>query len=343
MKISSVSFTSKGDKLNRKLKDIFGKNILCFGKTFNMREENIYEWTKAHFKNDLIIFIGAAGIAVRAISKCISSKDEDCAVICIDELGRFVIPLLSGHIGKANEYASFLADKLGAVPVITTATDINKVFAFDIFALENNMEIEDIKFIKNISSALLEGEKIGLKSYFETINIPKNVCIGNSFKNGVCISPYVEKPFENTLNLVPKCVFIGIGCRKNAPYEDIKNLFEHIIQKYSISRKSIRGAGSIDIKKDEKGLKLFCDDMSFPLETFSAEELNDVEGDFNKSEFVKKITGTDNVCERSALKLSKGNIIVPKTAHNGVTMAFAAEKRRINFEHNSYGHRLQDK
>ena len=109
-----------------------------------------------------MIFIGAAGIAVRAAAPWIRDKFADPPVIVIDETARFVIPLLSGHVGGANELACELAAFLGAVPVITTATDRNGLFAVDLFAAGNGLVLTDRKMAREISARILEGKPLGL-------------------------------------------------------------------------------------------------------------------------------------------------------------------------------------
>ena len=100
------------------------------------------EWTAENFqKSDALIFIGAVGIAVRAIAPHCKSKATDPAVIVLDERGRFSIPILSGHLGGANDLAKKLASICGAVPVITTATDIEGVFAVDEWAKAQNCHV----------------------------------------------------------------------------------------------------------------------------------------------------------------------------------------------------------
>jgi len=127
------------------------------------RAVNLSEFTEEAFaKADQIIYIGAAGIAVRAIAPHIVSKDRDPGVAVIDELGKFVIPILSGHIGGANDMAKILAQMLGSTPVITTATDINGKLAIDTWAVNHNMTVANIETIKHISAAVLENREIGI-------------------------------------------------------------------------------------------------------------------------------------------------------------------------------------
>ena len=122
---------------------------------------SLAEFTSLAFAEaDHIIYIGAAGIAVRAIAPHIKSKDTDPGVIVMDEKAVYVIPILSGHIGGANALALDLARELGAQAVITTATDVNGVIAIDSWATENCMKIDRIGNIKHISSAVLENRKV---------------------------------------------------------------------------------------------------------------------------------------------------------------------------------------
>ena len=101
------------------------------------------------------------------------------------------------------------------------------------------------------------------------------------------------------------------------------------LRQYSLYPEAVASVASIDLKKDEPGLVEYCSSMSVPLHTFSAEELNAVEGSFTKSEFVKKTTGTDNVCERSAVCDGGGDLIIRKVSEDGVTLAVALLNRKI--------------
>ncbi|MBQ7143826.1 MAG: cobalt-precorrin 5A hydrolase [Oscillospiraceae bacterium] len=123
------------------------------------------DWAGAGFQSgDALVFCCAAGIAVRAIAPWVRDKTRDSAVLVVDEAGRFVIPLLSGHLGGANELAVTLAERLGATPVLTTATDVNGVFAVDLFARDNHLHITDMGLAKAVSAALLDGTPVGFRS-----------------------------------------------------------------------------------------------------------------------------------------------------------------------------------
>lgn len=128
---------------------------------------SIGEWTAEKFSEaDGILFVGASGIAVRSIAPCLTSKTEDPAVLVIDECGKFVISLLSGHLGGANALAKEVASCLGAIPVITTATDLHERFAVDVFAKEQQCEIFPMSAAKEVSAALLKGLPVGFYSEF---------------------------------------------------------------------------------------------------------------------------------------------------------------------------------
>lgn len=123
------------------------------------------KWAEAAFAEaDGLIFCCAAGIAVRAIAPFIRDKTTDPAVIVADEFGRFVIPLLSGHLGGANALAQMIAEEIGGTAVLTTATDLNGVFAVDTFASKNHLYIEEMPLAKEVSAALLSGKPVGFCS-----------------------------------------------------------------------------------------------------------------------------------------------------------------------------------
>ncbi len=166
MKAAIICFTENGRLLAEQTEDVlsqFGWEVSSYikSKYAESYAGSLSQWTKEHFSVcQLLVFIGAAGIAVRAIAPYVRDKRTDPAVLVMDEKGTFVIPLLSGHIGGANEVAGYVSEKLGAVPVFTTATDVNRLFAVDVFAKKNNLWISDMKLAKEVSASLLHGNAV---------------------------------------------------------------------------------------------------------------------------------------------------------------------------------------
>lgn len=301
---------------------------------------SLHEWCKSSFKDSIgIIFIGAAAIAVRTIAPFIESKTKDPFVIVIDERADFVIPILSGHIGRGNEFANVLSQSLMSISVITTATDVNGVFAIDVFAKRRGLFIEDMKLAKEISARLLEGKEIGAVCDEELIgNMPKgiiglnNICEAERFELGILISSYNYSPFKSTLKLIPQNIIIGIGCRKDTDTVLFESLIIDTLKVQNISIKAVKCIASIDIKKNEGCIINFAKKYGLAFVTYSCEELKAVPGEFKESEFVKCVTGVGNVCERAALAENGRTLILSKHSCNGITIAIAKEKRGISFE-----------
>jgi len=279
---------------------------------------------------DALIFVGACGIAVRGIAPHVRDKRTDPAVVAVDELARFVIPLLSGHIGGANALAVRLADALGATAAVTTATDVNGRFSVDAWAAEQGLYLDGIKAAKAVSAAILEGP-VPLCSDFPVVTeLPSGVVPGDGGPMGICVSWQRRTPFETTLLLVPKVIRLGIGCRRGTSLEAIRTLVDQVLQEYGIHPQAVRLAASIDLKRDEQGLLAFCRERGWPVAFYTASQLEAVEGDFTPSDFVRRTTGVDNVCERAAA-LGGGKLIVKKTARDGVTAAVAVEHWEVRF------------
>ena len=163
---------------------------------------------------DALIFVAACGIAVREIAPFVRSKKTDPAVLVIDDRARFVIPILSGHIGGANELAQALAAALHAAAVITTATDIHEKFSVDAWAARNDCAISDMALAKAFSAAILERD-LPLMSVFPIASaLPGGIFEAASGKLGVYIGCDTKSPFEQTLRLIPKKLRVGLGCRR---------------------------------------------------------------------------------------------------------------------------------
>ncbi len=343
MKIDIYAFSSKGVALCDKLIDSFDlvrvtayapERYIKNSKHVKLREHDLYKSTKTSFENcDAIVFIGAIGIAVRAIAPCIKSKEHDPAVICIDERGQNVIPILSGHIGGANRLALKIAEIIGANPVITTATDINDRFAVDEWATLRGMHIMSLEKAREISASILEDEKIGFYSDFDIKGEVPNEFSTNAERIGICLSlDESKKPFETTLNLIPKILSVGVGCRRNTDFIQIYNAIKEVLTKNELSCFGIKSINSIDVKKDEDGIIKTAEIFKVPFNTYSKEDLNKIEGQFSESAFVKETVGVDTVSERAAVQGSNSkNLIIKKTIVNSVTVAVAIDEYEIDF------------
>lgn len=284
-------------------------------------------------KADALIFIGASGIAVRAIAPHVKSKTTDPAVLVIDECANFVISLLSGHIGGANSLARQIAAAIKALPVVTTATDVNSLFAVDEWAARRGMVIESMQAAKDFAAALVAGKTAGLCSDYAIKGaLPSGVELAGSGETGMAVTTCKnKKPFGTTVVLMPKILHLGIGCRRNTPLEKIENFVLAEMEKHGFDMRCVKSIASVDLKKDEAGLLAFAAKYNVPVKFYTAAELQQAKGDFTPSAFVKSIAGVDNVCERSAVLASGGCLKLRKTAHDGVTLAVAEEPLIIDF------------
>ena len=341
MKINMIGFSSKGCALAKRIAgELKEHECRYFGKTSGDRHGaasvvSTDKWTADSFRTcDAVIFVGAAGIAVRYIAPYIKDKAKDPAVIVIDELGRNIIPILSGHLGGANKLSETIGKRIGGNVIITTATDINNVFSADTFASENNMHIDNLEMVKTVSARLLEGKPVHIKSDVKIEGeLPKGITYADSGDVGIFITTSAEPgPFKKTLRLIPKNMTIGVGTHRGIDTATVEERVLSTLSKNNISMHSVRAGGSIDLKRNEKGLVEFFEKYKIPITFFTKEELEAVKGKFTASAYVKSITGVENVCERSAVAVSGGGkIIVRKDAGSGVTVAVAKKDKAIRF------------
>lgn len=348
MKISIISFTENGARIGERLQTVLNAEGnetdagVCSAhvnpERYRVTGDKLVGWTRAAFeKSDALIFIGAAGIAVRAVAPYLKDKHSDPAVVVIDETGKFSISLLSGHIGGANALAKKAAGIIGAEPVITTATDREGCFAVDLFAKERNLVCVPESLCKEVSAASAAGGKIRFYSEFPTAGTLPEGLSGTGPETpepGIAVCASAQgSPFPRTLYLVPRGIHLGIGCRKGTDFGVILKALEQGLIQNGIPQDAIVSVSSIDLKKEEKGICRLAAYLGVPFITFSAAELNRAEGNFEASAFVKRMTGTDNVCERAAV-LSAGKGAVPvmhKSVFGGVTAAAAQEMYTVRF------------
>ncbi|MBR1592086.1 MAG: cobalt-precorrin 5A hydrolase [Ruminococcus sp.] len=339
MNIAVVSVTNNGKILSSELKVLLsaGHEVkrYCFRRYTDSSAisfDSVYAVVSEIFSNyDAIIFVCACGISVRAIAPHISSKITDPAVVVIDEGGKFVISLISGHLGGANALTSLISAHIGAIPVITTATDTGGKFSPDSFAKANDLIITDMEKAKKIAAAVLNGEKIGFSCDYPFRNPPPEIT-ENICGTGIYIGTNPDfKPFPLTLRLIPRNISLGIGCRRNTPFSAIYSLFLKIMRENLILPERVCAVSSVNLKENESGILEFCRKIDVKPTFYTAERLAEVSGQFSGSEFVKKITGIDNICERSAV-CGGGRLIIGKCAANGVTLAAAEREIIVDFE-----------
>ncbi len=293
------------------------------------------DWARAGFAEaDALIFCCAAGIAVRAIAPWVRSKKTDPAVLVVDETGRFVISLLSGHIGGANELAEALAADIGATPVITTATDLNRLFAVDVFAEKNHLFIERMDLAKEVSATLLAGGTVGFCSDLPVHGEPPPELTGGEAALGVCVTADQTKtPYERTLRLIPRRYTAGLGCRRGKDSVEMERFFREQLASCGVSAQALRCIASVDLKRDEPCLLALAKQYRLPFLTYGAAELNALPGTFTGSEFVKGVTGVDCVSERAALLAAGagGKLVRKKTAGEGMSFALAEYEEDVCF------------
>lgn len=299
--------------------------------------ESLSEFVEKGFSmRQAILFIGACGIAVRSIAPYVKDKLTDSPVVVMDEKGEYVIPILSGHVGGANELARVIGSYMQATPVITTATDVEGVFSVDVFAKKNGLRIGNRKGIQLVSEKLLRGKQITMCISPELEickdSIPEEIQFVEyppQAQVDVLISNQIESHMEYLLHLIPQKYVLGIGCKKGKSFEDINNFVEEMLTSQFAGIEDpfidVCKVASIDLKKKEIGLAAFATYRHMDFVTYTADELNEVVGDFEESEFVKTTTGVSNVCERAAVCCGgeQSELIMKKCARDGVTLAVA--------------------
>lgn len=362
-------------KLAKKLENISGAEIIAKIKCEALPEVSMKETVKAcvdeYFEQvDAIVFVTASGIAVRSVAEHLTHKSKDPAIVCMDECSKHVISLVSGHAGGANALTQMLADVMWATPVITTATDVEGQFSIDDYAREHNLVVTDWAKAKAISAEVLAtgAKPVWVDEAEVSQEEEKNACeickeqkstgidVGKIENDGceneigvqklqigshqVIITPKDVPVDAQTLQLIPRCIVAGVGCKKGTPVDKIEHAVQEAFAKAGMRMEALCAVASIDLKKEEAGLLEFCETRNVPFETYAAEELQAVSGTYSASEFVSGVTGVDNVCERSAVKYASehgmnqgeqllgrqakhGELLLRKQAYGGVTVALA--------------------
>ena len=360
-----VTITRPGLELARKLKDRLGATLYVSEKyldALDAKETNVRPFDGV-VKNllpqlfqeyDGIVLVMALGIVVRTIAPLIQDKKYDPGIVVVDVTGKFSISLLSGHLGGANQLAQEVSDIIGAVPVITTGTDVTGTIAPDMIAKELKADLEPFELLKKVSSAIVDGDKV-LVINPEKIPVPS--LQGTMKPHILLFDTWPESPppsraavlitsrTDERANDLPVHVFIrprvlavGLGCNRGTTFEEVHNLLIETFSAHKLSLSSIRALGTIDLKSDEEAFQALSRRLDRPVVTFSREELSSVSTP-NPSAMVESHVGTPGVAEPAAILTLRKNppfpggqahLIVHKMKSLNATIAVAEWQREPN-------------
>lgn len=324
MKLAIWSVTRGAGRVAKKIGDKLEGDIYTLKKfevEGTIQMENFTEELERKFNSyDGHIFIMATGIVIRKIAPLIKSKDIDPAVLVVDEGENFVISLLSGHIGGANELAYKVAQTCSLLPIITTSSDVTGKIAIDTLAQKLNCEMESLTKAKELTSLIVDNKKVD-------ILLPQNVKVGES-KNSSGVVVVSNKKNIDIMRLYPKNLIIGMGCRRGTSKKELAEALDEVMTKHNLAYESIKKIATVDIKADEVGMIELAKDFNRELEIISREDIKKVEARFVGSEFVKKQIGVTCVSEPCALLASNGDgkFLEQKYIHSGITISIYEEK-----------------
>lgn len=350
-RVSLLSLTPGGQELAERIQALWPVKCYCAEKYLKpgftaFSGSFATTLAEAFARDEAIIVIGACGIVVRTLAPLVQDKLHDPAVLVMDEKGQHVISLLSGHIGGANELACQLAARVGATPVITTATDVNQICAIDVLVKQLGATMVDFReAVKVLNQALVSGEKVGI--YFDQCTIAwLDLDLNRLDLRGLT---QLEQPSEagncdhvllvsmqqelgewsalsNAYHIVPQRLVVGMGCRRDLEPSLMAQSFAELLQERNWHPLALTQFVSIDVKHDEPAILQLAQQYYASLSFFSAAQLNDSGWSGPESEFVRKTVGVGAVSQPSAWIISQGCLVGDTVKQQGMTFTFGVKK-----------------
>ncbi|MBN1467637.1 MAG: cobalt-precorrin 5A hydrolase [Fusobacteriaceae bacterium] len=316
--------TENGIEIAKKINEKISSDVFViekFNKNFGISFTSLKEIINENFKKyKYLVFIMATGIVTRIIAPHILKKDVDPAVISIDEQGNFVIPLLSGHLGGANNQSKKIANIINSIPVITTATDVSGKIAVDTLAENLNCKLDSLESAKKVTSLILQNKEI-------SIDLPKNIEVNNKNAEGIIL--ITNKINIEITKIIPQNICVGIGCKKGTKVEDLEMFVNEVFNNFNLNIESIKNLNSCWVKQEEEGLLKLSKLINRKINFFSKEEIEKFENLIEeKSDFVKNTIGVYGVSEPCAYLGSnrKGKFLVKKIKKQGMTLSLFEEE-----------------
>jgi len=324
MQYAIITYSEAGMSLAKQITDLgFQARI------YNGKEERLSASDLAGVlfdKYEALIYIGAMGICVRAIAPHLISKKEDPAVLNIDVHGQFVLPVLSGHVGGANELAQELSRLLGATPVLSTVSDTKGLWALDClpkqfaWKLDINSRLTQLMglFVNEKPTALLLEIRDKGTLHLES-TLPSHVDVYYNYEEIdqakyqliLAVTPFIRDLGEDSIIYRPAVLQVGMGCQRHLPFAETQLEIEKSLYINGLSLLSIAKLASIELKKDEIGLQELANKWGVDFETFTEEELNEYRVP-NPSQKVEDTTGSASVAEAAAMHLADNSLLVEK-------------------------------
>jgi len=351
--IAIIAITARGVDLARHLKTGFPiSHLYLWGKYAPDAASGEYPISpdlketiaRAFVEYRYLLLLMSTGIAIRMLAPLIKDKHEDPGVVVVDQEGIFAVSLLSGHLGRANTLTHQVAEYLGALPVITTASDIYGTISADILGRELGWKIENTQYLTRVSAALVNGEPVGIyqdagENFQDIIaEVPTNLkvfldldeLIQSGTKYALLITDRILDSCqsgrlpENTIIYRPRSLVAGIGCNRGIDSRTIEEAVNAVFIDNNLSTQSIRNLATIDLKQDEVGLQEYSIRNNLRVEYFNREQLGTAPVPSPASSGVLRHVGVPSVCEAAAVISSHGQVVVPKTSVNrAVTVAVA--------------------
>ncbi|MCZ8523624.1 MULTISPECIES: cobalt-precorrin 5A hydrolase [Paenibacillus] len=288
-----------------------------------------------------IISIISLGAVVRMIAPLLQDKKKDPGIVVIDDRGENVISVLSGHLGGANELTREVAAALDARAIITTASDVQKTIAVDLFGRRFGWVWESADKLTPVSASVVNEERVAVVQESGERNwwhldtpLPPNIhvydTIGAALQeppHGALVvthrelAPHEEAILANGVLYRPKVIVLGIGCNRGTPAEEIEAVIAETLGELRFSIRSVKAVCTIDLKKDEEGLLAVCGKYGWPLECYTPAELNEMEIEA-PSETVFKFTGAYGVSEPAVKRYTGENhLVLTKKKSGNVTIS----------------------
>ncbi len=287
---------------------------------------------------DAIIFIMATGAVIRKIAPHLKDKATDPAVLIMTLDLKRIIPLLSGHLGGANELANELSESIdGCVNFVTTASDQIKVLAFDMFAKKHNYAISNLKSLAEVSNAIINKKQVQVVTYPCMVESVK-AFEGYKEENFLFVSPddlesfcedipsvYItpQKLPNSALQIHPKKISLGLGMNRGTSEEEIRNAVKRFCYEHGLEFSQVNKLASFTAKNDEEGLLAFAKSSELDLEFYDEESINALTENFSPSQ-ATKFFNIKGVAEPAALLASENRtLFLSKRIYGAVTVAAA--------------------